>query len=641
MSTYTTKTMTAFISTFLFFMGAISPADTAEPSPYGICAHVSRSSDHALAAEEFKLMRRAGIRWARTDFDWTSVQKRQGGDWDYSMFDATVDLAEKAGITILPILDYDVPWASPAYQHLDLWLEYVRKTVTRYQDRLRYWEVWNEQDLVGFWKETPNPANYTTLLKATYQEIKKIDPDLQVLLGGVSGIPYEYIEGIYQAGGANYFDAMAVHPYRYPDTPEAHSLKGDLEKLKALMSQYGDPNKPVWITEIGWPTHQVPASLLTDVIRCGLKTVAPERTNWTLAVFDDPGYPVQNNFSQTQLESMLPGKGRIVRMDYKQVGELNPEVHQAFLWPPEEAFAVDLFETIESYVRRGGIIIFTRGVPLYYMAEQKEDGSWTRDGADESYRRRLHIGWQAWWTNPAVPKEIAQLTAPESFASEIDLSGESIPAQRFLTDAAIGPQDRFIPLLQARDGDFTGTAAALYDLNSDLKGAVIVSVLMQDMRGVSEDRQAAMLPRTYLITLQSGVQRVFWYNLRAGEGNPFYNEDHFGIVHKDLKPKPAWRAMRTLSKARPASAVPLDGRWQSGTVFYPGWKCPDGKTAFALWTSSTARTVTISFEGTLIEAYDVFGKTIDIQSQNGHLQVELSATPLYLIGPEEIELQSF
>ncbi len=137
-------------------------------------------------------MRAAGIRWARTDFDWTTVQHQAGGPWDYTMFDETLRKAEAAGITILPILAYDVAWARPAYQHLDLWREYVRNMVSRYKGRLTYWEVWNEPDLEQFWKEKPDPANYTTLLKAAYEEIKAIDPEAKVLLGGLSGIPFEF-----------------------------------------------------------------------------------------------------------------------------------------------------------------------------------------------------------------------------------------------------------------------------------------------------------------------------------------------------------------------------------------------------------------------------------------------------------------
>lgn len=635
-----TSNVAALLLTACFFAPADSAAPADEASPYGICAHVSRHGDHELAAEEFKLMRQAGIRWARTDFDWTTVQSNQDGPWDFSMFDETVDLAGKTGVKILPILAYDVPWASPAYEHMDQWLEYVRKTVTRYRDRLRCWEIWNEPDLEQFWRGTPDPAQYAAFLKATYREIKRIDPSLTVLLGGVSGIPYEYIEGVYKAGGGDAFDVMAVHPYRYPETPEARSLREDLARLRTLMAQYGDANKPVWITEIGWPTHESGGFLLDDLIRTGLGTADPGRTDWTLAVFDDPAYPVQTNFSDSRLRSLLPGTGRVERLAIDHMNRLSPATHHALLMPPDEGFAADCFDAIESYVRDGGIVIFTQGVPLYYTVRRADDGSWQRQNADDSYRRRFRIGWEAWWTRQGVPKEAAALSAAEPFASQIRLSEHAGPADRFLTDAQLKPGDRFIPLLQARQGDYTGSPAAVFDLNSDMKGAVIVSTLRQDFRGISEDRQAAILPRAYLIALHSGVDRVFWYNLRARENNPYYNEDHFGIVHKDLSPKPAYRAMQALNRARPAGSEPLDTQWQTGDIFHPAWKRPDGQTVFALWTAGTGGPTLLRIEGPIKEAFNHLGEPISLPTKTCLLSVPLSAAPLYLVGPEQIKLDS-
>ena len=30
-----------------------------------------------------------------------------------------------------------------------------------------------------------------------------------------------------------------------------------IERLRELMAKYGDAKKPIWITEIGWPTHRM------------------------------------------------------------------------------------------------------------------------------------------------------------------------------------------------------------------------------------------------------------------------------------------------------------------------------------------------------------------------------------------------
>ena len=608
-------------------------AQQAAQTPYGICAHVSRHGDHELAGEEFQRMRDAGIGWARTDFDWTTVQHQQNGPWDFSLFDETIRLAEEGGITILPILGYDVAWARPAYKHLDLWREYVRQIVSRYKDRLEYWEIWNEPDLEQFWTEKPNAANYTILLKAAYEEIKSVDPEAKVLLGGLSGIPMEFIKGIYEAGGGAFFDIMNVHPYRYPQTPEAAPLKEGLQKLRELMARCGDADKPVWITEIGWPTHQTDTALLADSVRAGLKTVAPDRADWTLAVFDDPGYALRVPMTDEALLKMLPGHGRVVRLTMSRMGQLSPADYDALLLPLEEGFPTDWFDAMEEYVRQGGTLIFGQGVPLYFTVRKTDGGTWQRGDAGHSYRQRLHIGWEAWWTRQGVPQSVKSLSVPQPFTEQIRLTDRAPEATRFLTDAMLKPGDRFIPLLQAREGDYLGTTAALFDLNSDLKGAVIVSAFQVDYRGVLEDQQATMLTRAYLIALHSGVERMFWYNLRARESDPFYNEDNFGIVHRDLSAKPAYRAMETLNRARPAGSVPQKGDWQDGTLFFPGWKRPDGKIVWAVWTVGASGNLTFYCQGQIAEVFDLYGKKMPVQQQNQTVKLAVSGEPVYLIGP--------
>jgi exo-beta-1,3-glucanase (GH17 family) len=51
------------------------------------------------------------------------------------------------------------------------------------------------------------------------------------------------------------------------------------------MAKYGDGDKRIWITEIGWPTHRNNSQLLGVIVRSGLKAIDAQKTNWTLAVF--------------------------------------------------------------------------------------------------------------------------------------------------------------------------------------------------------------------------------------------------------------------------------------------------------------------------------------------------------------------
>ncbi len=606
-----------------------------ESSSFGVCAHISRHSDHALAAKECELMSRVGIGWVRTDFDWTTVDPREDV-WDYSLIDETVDIAESHGITILPILCYDVPWASPAYKHMDKWLEYVRNTVNRYKDRLRYWEVWNEQDGEGFWRDTPRPEDYTALLKATYNEIKKIDPELTVLIGGFSGIPMEYIEGVYKAGGKDYFDIMVVHPYRYPGAPEQGGLYEDLLKLRTLMVQYGDVEKPLWITEIGWPTQENKAFVVEQVVSAGLKALGMNSMNGVrFGVLDDPGYPVFPALSNKQIIDIAGPDAIVYRLDNEQLKTFDISTYDVLIMCPEESVPEGVFDSIYNFVASGGVIVFPQGVPLYYESVLSDSGRWSHVPLDDSFRKRLHIGWEAWWTNTKVPEEAGFLAVPKEYVENITSVSDFPSASRFLNDSNLRTDDTFIPLVTAQEGGYNGVVSGVYDYNSELKGAAIISCLFNGYRGVSEQVQAEIIPRAYLLSMLAGVEKVFWYNLRAREVDRYYNEDNFGIIHKDLSPKPAYKSVKTLSSMWGGGSVFDAGRWQYDNIYCPGWHNPEGDSYRALWSVGSAVDVMLNADSDIV-VIDSYGNKLRQASCGEQVSLQLGQTIIYVVGKSSL-----
>lgn len=230
----------------------VAAAD-ADVSPYGIHSHVTRSDEHPFLAREIERMQEAGIRWLRTGFCWSQIERRQGA-FDFGRCDDVVDACEAAGIRIMGLLHATPPWARPTIEHLGAWRHFVRTTVTRYKGRVPAWQVWNEPNLDGFWKN-PNPHHYATLLKATYAEIKKADPDATVVWGATSRIEWTFLEpALADADGK--FDVMAVHPYGYgdPRAPEVY-IPDALDELRTLLARHGAGGRPIWFTEWGWPSH--------------------------------------------------------------------------------------------------------------------------------------------------------------------------------------------------------------------------------------------------------------------------------------------------------------------------------------------------------------------------------------------------
>ncbi len=560
-------------------------------------------------------MKEAGIGMVRTDFDWAGVQPSPDV-WSFDHLDDVVALAEQEGVEILAILDYDVPWASPAHRHLDAWLEYVRRVVGRYRARIRYWEVWNEPNLPSFWRDRPNAYHYTKLLMPTYQAIKQLAPDSVVALGGLSGIPLDFIDKLYDAGARDYFDAMNVHPYRWPHPPERPDLGADIARLRRVMGRHGDGDKPIWITEIGWPTHD--STLFDaqgrpwgDIVLAGLRALAPERTAWSVAVLDDPDYPIGAAFLEPAIRRIVGPVGHTSTVQLQHLAELDPALQHVLVLPPDEGFPADWFEEIRTYIREGGVVVLSSGVPLYYSWQKGVDGTWERRRAPDRYRRQLGIEWEAWWTRSGVPRGIRRLEPAAGLATQIEIP-PSLTADRFLP---LRGDPGVTPIVLGNSNGYRAATAAAYRVG-DSGGGVIVSTPWL-RPGVSELRQAELLTRAALRAFDAGVELFCWYELQAPEGEPHDPEHHFGILHRDLTPKPAYKALSTLAALRPQGSTALPPATVPQGTHLSGWIRPDGRKAWAVWSTKepgrcTART------GEPTEVWlDLFGVTRSLPSTAG------------------------
>ena len=268
-------------------------------SPYGVCAHLPRH-DSDFRNAECRGIASMGASTVRFGVSWRKMQKSPDVPPDFSQLDAIVAEAEAHGLTILPILYWPPKWARPIYEHLGEYGAFIEAVVSRYGEHFPAIETWNEENLKGFWGEDPNPTNYVAVLRTAYEAAKRGNAECTmqnaectmhnaecrmdgadaptVYLGGTAGVPLDFIEAIYRNGGGAFFDAMNVHPYNHPYAPEG-DLDKKLENLRALMAKYGDAEKPIVITEHGWPTHDASVKGAA-IIRAGLAIARPEQKTW-------------------------------------------------------------------------------------------------------------------------------------------------------------------------------------------------------------------------------------------------------------------------------------------------------------------------------------------------------------------------
>lgn len=235
---------------------------------YGVAALLTPTSyqgDRELPRRAAQMISAAGIQAVRFDFAWAAVQPKPGA-YNWEDYDFATNLAREHGLQILGVLAYGTDWAAASPQAEEKTMArpvstkfawYAYETANRYKDRVRAWEVWNEQNNTYTWQPAPDPIAYTELLKNAYLAIKYADSSAAVVLGGlgydVGMAPAPFLDAVYQAGGKRYMDAVARHPYTNPDMEGIPVLLNHIREIREVMARNGDADKQMWITEYGWP----------------------------------------------------------------------------------------------------------------------------------------------------------------------------------------------------------------------------------------------------------------------------------------------------------------------------------------------------------------------------------------------------
>lgn len=629
----------------VFLFAALAPAVALSDAlpPYGTCAHVSRD-EFSERTRTCEMLAKAGIRYLRMDFDWVNLERFKG-EWRFDKLDILVADVEKAGITILPILGYNNPIASPSYEHLDEWTNYVHRVLSRYRGHFPVVEVWNEPNLGGFWPN-PNPENYTKLLKATYAAVKAEDPKAKVAICGFSQVPFDFIERIYKAGGRDSFDVMNIHPYSWPLPPEGN-LDQNLDRLRKLMSKYGDDKKPIWITEIGWPNARGKLAA-PGLIRAGLGVVYPGRK--PLHVLYSDIAPVGTPPNPKVLELIrgeLPDGSTLESCTAGELGSrlkrggIDVVVNPLSL----ERSLVDSVDAQVDFIAKGGTVVLFGGSALYYSFRTDAEGvirpDYTVDFKEQRRKFRI-VGNET--PNPNRPRNVRASATREAIALMTDPDRYYV-GERFCSRGDLEPCDRFIPLIAGKtnDGNPTGAVvAAVYKFNGRWKGAVIASGLFEHRLGTDDElTQASKLSRALGIAFDRGVECFFNYEFRAPEKDDTDQESYFGMVHPDFTPKPAFTAYRTFANLRPSGSVADHSKVAKKGEWHVQWATPKGSPAGMIWLpGSPGVRRKLTFEGGKRVAFrDFLGKPVQAKPAPDGVIVSIAENPLYFSGAKLLSIE--
>lgn len=602
--------------------------------PYGVCAHVTRSERNAHNLKgTLDSMELAGMKYVRSDFDCGSML-RKDGKWDFSNYDRLIDQLESRGVTLLPIIYGN---ANPPVD-MDSYAEYVRTIIRHYGRRLPVVEIWNEANLNSFFRGA-DPVAYAKTLATAYAAVKSVDPSIRVAYTGTAGVPFEWIRKTFEAGAAKCFDVMNVHPYSHPFQPEG-TVDVNTEKLRKLMEEFGVGDKPIWFTEIGWPTHSISVSF-SHIILAGLKVARPEQKCWNMVLVDVAADgPDPDQCMAEELESLLPAGSQVVACTQKEsIRRIAAGGIDAVVYPFDETFPADTIDAVNAYIRDGGVLLDMGGLPCYFGMRGSEPVKGMQHGGALG---RFPFGYRAWWSdkNGAYPERAQVFATERGIAEGVKQEPTGFVARRFLYPDRIGKDSEWIPLVAGKTTngvDIVGAAVIRY--HGERKGAaVLCSLYARSMGTNNEENQARFTARSLGLAFAEGIEAYFTYNLRSFEVDPYYSEHHFGLMHADFTPKPAFSAYGNFTRERPAGSVNKAGVWHNDerTLFFPQWTKPNGVKCGMIWAlrGKCGKRV-LKFTGGTPVFHNMYGRKMGVhQKADGEYVIVVDGSPMYFSGAE-------
>lgn len=282
------------LSALLFF----STVAAAQPLSIGINAMWIPGDESSLRAR-FQKAKALGVSQVRLDWEWRQVEAVKG-QYDWQKLDTLVRVAYEEQIELFPIVHYAPAWAlrpeekpdeiyqmAPAETAFADYARFLKASIQRYGPGGNYphafapivhWQVWNEPNIKQFWGPEPDAPAFVRLMRVVHEETASVRQHVKLVHAGLSKSDLIFFWQLWESDAAygETFDIMAVHPYlfhwwdgiREPDEMDrdeknyadlgvvgSHDDPGYLGKvfnLQLMMDLKGYPDKPIWITEMGY-----------------------------------------------------------------------------------------------------------------------------------------------------------------------------------------------------------------------------------------------------------------------------------------------------------------------------------------------------------------------------------------------------
>jgi O-antigen ligase len=228
-------------------------------------------------AQHLAWMEQAGVIWVRHIFAWNAIEPA-AGEYVWEETDAIVEaVAETDSLQLVAVLFTTPSWARDARSPQDFttppadhstFADFAGVFATRYGDRIDYYQIWDEPNLLTAWGGlAPRAADYTALLSGAYQAVHSADPRATVIAAGLAPTveigpdnisDVLFLEQLYVHGAGEFLDAAAAKPYGFEFSPLDRVVRADtlnfsrMIALREVMVAHGDSHKALWASHWGW-----------------------------------------------------------------------------------------------------------------------------------------------------------------------------------------------------------------------------------------------------------------------------------------------------------------------------------------------------------------------------------------------------
>jgi O-antigen ligase len=227
----------------------------------------------------FEELAAAGIGWVRVRVSWDKVEPTPR-HFAWENLDRTLTALVEAKLVPVLLLDGSPAWArapndlqnrngvlAPPANPASF-VRFAKAVATRYGDQVRYYQIWDEPNIAPHWGARHiEPVDYARMLKAASTVIREADADAYIILAALAPTrdrghlaqdePY-FLNRLYAAGAAPYFDGVAVQPFGFaslPDDPHIDLAILNFRRtllIRQTMLGAGDGETPIWIMRYGW-----------------------------------------------------------------------------------------------------------------------------------------------------------------------------------------------------------------------------------------------------------------------------------------------------------------------------------------------------------------------------------------------------